>query len=542
MKETINSTVATIGKEVNKMKILLIILLVLAITAMFFAFKSKQKIALPPNARAGDLTLEPCDYKTKTAMYKAECGTLVVPENRLSPTSRLIAVPVKRIHTQSASPLAPIFYLGGGPGMSNMGFNPADELLAKHDVVLVGYRGVDGSSVLDCPEFSKATLGDGRGVFSDESLAIMTKAVKACSARMNAEGVDLSGYTIQQVVEDMEAARVVLGYEKINLLSESYGTRVAQVHAYPHPVSLNRSVMIGVNPPGRFVWEPAMVDAQIEYCSQLWAKDETARARTANLAETMQNVSRDMPKRWLFFPIDAGKVKTMAFVMFFNRNTSAMVFDAYVAAEHGDASGLALMSMAYDFIVPKSFVWGDFFTKGGSADLDPNRDYAATLRAPDSIIGSPVAFVIWAPLSQAWPQDKMPSELSEVHPTNVETLLVSGSIDFSTPAEYATKELLPSLKNGKQVILSEMGHVSDMWSVQPEATLRLITIFYDTGKADDSLYKYEPMDFHVSLGFPSLAKIMLGTGALIVIAVVTALWSVARRMRARKSNEATRQT
>ena len=207
----------------------------------------------------------------------------------------------------------------------------------------------------------------------------------------------------------------------------------------------------------------------------------------------------------------------MAFVMFFSRNTSAMVFDAYVAAEHGDASGLALMSTAYDFMVPKSFVWGDFFAKGGAADLDLSRDYTADLRAPDSIIGSPIAFMIWSPLSKAWPQDKFPAKVGEIPPTEVETLLVSGSIDFSTPVEYATQDLLPTLKNGKQVILSEMGHVGDVWSVQPGATRRLLVSFYDTGVADDSLYKYEPMDFKVRFGFPLLAKISLGTGVLLVI-------------------------
>lgn len=67
--------------------------------------------------------------------------------------------------------------------MSNMRFDPPDELLADHDALIVGYRGVDGSTVLDCPEFSKATLGDGKDVFSDESLAMMTEAIRACSAR-----------------------------------------------------------------------------------------------------------------------------------------------------------------------------------------------------------------------------------------------------------------------------------------------------------------------------------------------------------------------
>lgn len=198
---------------------------------------------------------------------------------------------------------------------------------------------------------------------------------------------------------------------------------------------------------------------------------------------------------------------------------SALVFDAYVAAEHGDASGLALMSMAYDFVVPKSFVWGDFFAKA-VVDMDFDRNYVADMRAPDSIIGSPISLLTWAPLSQAWTQDKLPSELNKVQPTDVETLLISGSIDFSTPADYARDELLPSLKNGRQVILSEVGHVSDVWNVQPKATLRLLTSFYATGIADDSLVAYAPMDFKIKFGFPILAKILFGTGVLLVVALV----------------------
>jgi len=509
--------------------ILLAIAIIIAVITTLFVRKQRLPIAIPVNARAGDLNFESCDYKTKIATYKADCGTLVVPENRLNPTSRLLALPVKRIHAESASPLEPIFYLGGGPGMSNMKFNPPGDLLKNHDVVMVGYRGVDGSSVLDCPEYSRATLGDGSSVLSDDSLTIMTDAIRVCRERMEASGVDLSGYTIQQVVEDLEAARVPLGYERINLLSESYGTRVAQIYSALHPESLKRSAMIGVNPPGHFVWEPAMVDTQIEYYGQLWAKDEAARVRSADLAVTMRNVSHHMPRRWLVFPIDSGKVNTMAFMMLFQRSTSAMVFDSFVAAEHGDASGLALMSMAYDLIVPKSFIWGDFFAKGGSVDLDVNTDYTAKLRAPDSIIGSPVALMIWSSLSREWSKNTLPPELREVRPTDVETLLVNGSVDFSTPAEYATKELLPSLTHGKQVILSEMGHVGDLWGVQPEATLRLLTSFYDTGEADDSLYIYEPMNFKVSFGFPAIAKILLGTSVLLVIGLALSVIRIVRR-------------
>jgi hypothetical protein len=167
--------------------------------------------------------------------------------------------------------------------------------------------------------------------------------------------------------------------------------------------------------------------------------------------------------------------------------------------------------------MPKSVVWGDLIVKGGSADFDPGRDYLSTLRSPESIIGSPVSLLVWAPLSQAWEFETLPAELRRAQPTEVETLLISGNIDFSTPAEYATRELLPWLKNSRQVILSEMGHVGDVWSVQPEATQRLLTSFYDTGVGDDSLYQYAPMDFKVKYGFPFLAKILLVTGVLFAL-------------------------
>ena len=37
-----------------------------------------------------------------------------------------------------------------------MTFPQAGRLTAQHDVVMVGYRGVDGSSVLNCPEVTAA--------------------------------------------------------------------------------------------------------------------------------------------------------------------------------------------------------------------------------------------------------------------------------------------------------------------------------------------------------------------------------------------------
>jgi pimeloyl-ACP methyl ester carboxylesterase len=153
-----------------------------------------------------------------------------------------------------------------------MKVRPPDRLIAGHDVVVVGYRGVDGSVKLDAPEVQRAMRGVDEDLLGPASRANFRRAIRQSAARLADEGVDLGGYTIPEVVEDLEEARMALGYERANLLSESYGTRVAQVYAAAHPDRVARSAMIGVNPPGRFVWEPAIIDQQLHHYAELYLK------------------------------------------------------------------------------------------------------------------------------------------------------------------------------------------------------------------------------------------------------------------------------
>ena len=486
---------------------------------------------VPAGARSGDLTLEPCSYEIQKTEFAADCGTLVVPENRADPEARLITVPVMRVHAAAAQPGEPIFYLQGGPGQSNMGFKPPVGLLANHDFVMVGYRGIDGSARLDCPEYARALRNTGGDLLSASGRAGLRAAASECAQRLQAAGVDLAGYTVPEVIADMEVARTALGYPLVNLLSESYGTRVAQLYAYLHPDRIHRSAMLAVNPPGRFVWEPETIDSQLKYYAQLCAQDAACRSRSPDLAETMRQVVNNMPQRWLLVPIDPGKVKTITFNALLHRDQAAMAFDAYQAAAEGDASGLALMSLTWDLVVPSILVWGDLFAKAGTADYDPARDYAADMNPTESIMGSPGSLLYFDSLG-GWPITPIAADLRRVQPSDVETLLVSGSVDFGTPAEYATNELLPALRHGQQVIVAEAGHTGDLFGLQPAATERLLTTFYNTGVADASLFTYMPMDFRVQLGFPLLAKLLVGA-ALVLITGLGAglLWLVRRRQR-----------
>ena len=85
-----------------------------------------------------------------------------------------------RILARSAKPAAPVFRLEGGPGLTNMNFPDASRFAANHDLVLVGYRGVDGSSKLGCPEVTSARE-HARDFLSEESFRADAAAFKACA-------------------------------------------------------------------------------------------------------------------------------------------------------------------------------------------------------------------------------------------------------------------------------------------------------------------------------------------------------------------------
>ena len=70
---------------------------------------------------------------------------------------------------------------------------------------------------------------------------------------------------------------------QVNLLSASYGTRLAQLYAARYPESLRRSLMIGVNPPGRMLWDATTTDTKLALWSQNCAQDPEASKRTEDL-------------------------------------------------------------------------------------------------------------------------------------------------------------------------------------------------------------------------------------------------------------------
>ncbi len=464
--------------------------------------------ALAQESAPVSLTIEGGSHELAGESYPADIGTLTVSENRRRPGSRPIELPLIRIHSIGDNSAEPIFVLQGGPGSSNFDWSLRSptfvELLKHHDVVMVGYRGVDGSVSLDAPEITEVYRTLTENVRSAENLKRLGQAFAAAFSRLQGEGIDIDGYTMIDVIDDLEDVREQLGYDRINLYSESYGTRVAYLYGLRYPDSLHRSALLAVNPPGRFVWEPERIDAQLRYYGELWRQDADAVAKSPDIIATMRGVLATLPQQWQGFRIDPDKVKLFTFFLLMHRADAARAFDAYVAAENGDYAGLAFMSVAYDLYFPTLTNWGDRLSKA-SADYDPDRDYQLDMNPPGSILGSPYS-VEFDVLGDNWPIQQIPQEYRTLRESKVETLLVNGSIDFSTPVENV-RELLQFLPNGELVVLSEMGHSDgDLVSRQPEAMLHLLETFFLSGEVDESHFEYVPMDFTPDMTLQQMAR------------------------------------
>ena len=519
-------------------RIVALLLIALALAALgYLRFaQGDSPVAVPSGAQAGDLTLEPCTYGTENGSYTADCGTLVVPENRADPESRLIALPVTRIRATSNDPGAPLFRLEGGPGISNMEFAKASRFADEHDVVLVGYRGVDGSVRLDCPEVESA-MKHSNDLLDEKSFRARADAFRACADRLKEDGVDLAGYTLPQRVDDLEAARVALGYERIDLVSESAGTRTAMIYSWRYPRSIDRSVMIAVNPPGHFLWDATTTGEQIRRYAALCAEDESCRSRTPNLAASLHSAYQDIPEHWWFLPIKEGNVRAGAFWGLMHATgdgggplTAPMTIDTLLSAGKGDGSGAWFLSVLAQMAFPSEQVWGEVAAVG-RADAAFARRFFASHRNRGSVIGAPGTDLVWAggKLLDAWPASPDENEYAHVRDSQVETLLIGGNLDFATPPQWATRDLLPHLPNGHEVVLRDLGHSGDFWTYRPEASTRLVETFLGTGRVDASPYPRNRVDFTPSVGYGAIAEIVLGVMlGLAALTVLSLLWMALR--------------
>src|SRR5579872_4941512 len=171
---------------------------------------------------------------TRGIVMAAKCGTLTVLENRADSHGRKIALSVAVMPaTEPGSPSAPVFFIAGGPGGSTISDWAEAPLIfaglnAHHDVVLVDQRGTGQSHMLVFP------AQDPRESSADY----------AARALATLDG-NPRYYTTAVAMDDLDAVRQALGYDKIDLYGASYGATAVQYYLRQHGDRVRAAVLDG---------------------------------------------------------------------------------------------------------------------------------------------------------------------------------------------------------------------------------------------------------------------------------------------------------
>src|SRR5207244_12853121 len=173
------------------------------------------------------------------------CGRLTVFENRLTRAGRTIDLSVVVLPAFDQNTKAePLFDLAGGPGAAatesaTFYAGQGKGYRRRRDVVLVDQRGTGKSNPLSLP--GKRTPED---YPSEMSPVDCVKSLRQTLERR----ADLTQYTTSIAMDDLDDVRARLGYDRINLIGSSYGTRAALVYLRQHPERVRTVTLIGVAP------------------------------------------------------------------------------------------------------------------------------------------------------------------------------------------------------------------------------------------------------------------------------------------------------
>lgn len=181
----------------------------------------------------------------------ARCGTLVRPldpgdnGNPGNDSLGTIDLSVAVIPALSLEPASdPLVPIAGGPGQSTIAFYaswyPAFERVRQHrDILLLDQRGTGASAAMVC-DIEEDVVD---GTFSEQRTRELTQEC------LDLLPHDPRFFTTSAAVRDLEALRIALGYDTINLYGISYGTRVAQHFARRYPEATRTVILDGVVPP-----------------------------------------------------------------------------------------------------------------------------------------------------------------------------------------------------------------------------------------------------------------------------------------------------
>jgi pimeloyl-ACP methyl ester carboxylesterase len=464
------------------------------------------------------LALTPCrlEHPARMLAVTADCVSITVPENPENPGGRKIALFVARVPAISLNKKAdPLFLIAGGPGTSAVDMytssaGPFDRVRRDRDIVLLDQRGTGRSHRLDC-DYGNQSLFDR---VDDVEVAA---ANRKCRDELSSKA-DLRMYTTSIAVLDLDIVRRALGYQRINLFGNSYGTRVAQHYARRFPDATRSLILDGVVNPEVVLGPAIALDAEraLErilarcagdtHCHKAF-KDPSAdyRALRARLigqpVKTMvSDVSTGRPITFDFTPRHLSAV--LRFASYNDDQAALLPLSLHLATHESNFTPLASQFRVFAHSLEAAFAYGMHNSVACSEDaplIDSDRLDLVALNATH-MGAEQVQQLIEA--CKEWPAGVVDPDLHAPLKSGAAALLLSGADDPVTPPDYALLAQR-AFADSKHVIIAGHGH----GQFGAPCVDRIIGNFVATGTAkglDTSCTdKLKPMPFFITLAGPA---------------------------------------
>ena len=442
--------------------------------------------ATPAPAAPARIAFSPCRLEHEgLGSVAARCGRLSVPENPLEPRGRQISLSVALIPALDArSHKAPLFIVAGGPGQAAsdfyIGFANAFAPSARaHDIVLLDQRGTGGSNRLSCE-------------FPDDFdvVAPPPAVIRELSAKCR---TGLAGrpeyYTTSVAVQDLEAVRLAMRYERIALYGVSYGTRVVQHYLRRYPTRAAAVVLDGVMQPDRPLGPETPRDAERAlglmfkrcaadlHCAETFpALEARFRALLAALDRKPQSVSVPDPStaepRTVTFDREqfTGAIRLMNY---YSATTALLPF-LIDRATRGDFAPLAADLLILSSRLDEQLAYGMNVAVSCSEDVPA---YAGVDRAAlaGTYLGAEQLDEL-ATLCEGWPHGVVDADFFKPLHSAVPALLLSGEADPVTPPASAARAA-QGFSDVLSVVVAGQGHGQVMVGCAPQ----LLAQFLDLG-------------------------------------------------------------
>jgi pimeloyl-ACP methyl ester carboxylesterase len=260
----------------------------------------------------------------ETLPPRTRCATLTVPLDWQTPDDgRTTQIALRVIRSKQRD--GGLTFNPGGPGASGIAYTSAiyselpTTVRQRFDFVSWDPRGVglSGPTIAGCSSAPLADLPVTGPVdwqaFWEAQLAANAEANTACLAA-NPDSVPYVG--TWQVVRDLEAMRIALGYEQWNYWGMSYGTRIGNAYARTFPTSLRTLIMDGSVMAGESVYRfGTTYPAGLEVTRQVYAS-VTGRAQAHKIDTIFEYLDFNV------IPIPGGDLTRWAFATYFKSSMS----------------------------------------------------------------------------------------------------------------------------------------------------------------------------------------------------------------------------